>query len=69
MALSLSYCENWNFGNQCKSTDNVDIKNLDFIYREKHKQKTRKTCRWAFGHRPCNRKERPNRGRGESQKH
>lgn len=44
-------------------------KKLDFIYREKHKQKDRKTCRWASGHRPCNRKERPNRGRGESQKH
>lgn len=42
MALSLSYCENWNFGNQCKSTDNVDIKTLDFIYREKHKQKNQK---------------------------
>lgn len=42
MALSLSYCENWNFRNQCKSTDNVDIKNLDFIYKEKHKQTKKK---------------------------
>lgn len=41
MALSLSYRENWNFGNQCKSTDNVDLKKtkLGFTYKKKHKQK------------------------------
>lgn len=66
MALSLSYRENWNFGNQCKSTDNVDLKKtkLGFTYKKKHKQKKTKTktCRWASGHRPCNRKERRNGG-------